>query len=288
MKKLILTLLAAVAVCHAGAQETTLKSSQLQNLTFNYVKPNVDVKLSYPQAIFEGETPIDDSINRTIYQTLGFFSFAPSKIAVTDRSSLEKMVAESVTFLGKRGTGGRQEAIPYSLYSTWQAFSTPEIMSVFIKQYCYSGGAHGMTEGMYLNFDVSTGRLFDLRAELGEDSTKFLGAAIKIFVKENGFSLKSTKAQTGLFYEIADIPLPKQMGFNDKGWVLYYNQYEIAPYSYGPIVIIVPYKLFPPELAVKFIKTNIKSGDNKSYNFDVQKDMQTNAAAPYKRSHKRR
>ena len=61
------------------------------------------------------------------------------------------------------------------------------------------------------------------------------------------------------FFDINDIAPNNNFWMNDKGVHYVYNQYEIAPYSMGPIEITIPFEevlsiIIPESIAGNYIK----------------------------------
>jgi hypothetical protein len=100
-----------------------------------------------------------------------------------------------------------------------EIFSSTELVSIEMHKYLYTGGAHGSGNTFFLNIDPSTGNEIPLEA---------------------------------LFKNRID--LPDSIGLTETNFILFYNQYEIASYSEGPIELKIPmeevkeylnFKVFP-------------------------------------------
>ena len=59
---------------------------------------------------------------------------------------------------------------------------------------------------------------------------------------------------TGFMFDGEAFYLPENIGFTPKGIQLLYNQYEVASYADGPIILTLPYEEVKEYLTVK-IKT---------------------------------
>lgn len=242
-------------------------SLSLKNRMFVLNTKSAEISLSYPQ--IEGSAvlkyPLTDSLNRAVFATLSAKPPVPYKGKVFDAKSLELFCVSISTILAEYGRKASFDPIPFRFYSSWWAFGNKVVVSVFIKQYAYAGGAHGYTTGNFLNFNPMTGEKMDLRQNIA-DTSRLLEIAAEQFCKERRLPQKAVKMRTGLFCELSELPMPKQMGLSEKGLELYYNQYEIAPYSMGPIEITIPYKYFQDILSDKFSVSRMRSGGSKVYN----------------------
>ncbi|MDR2481306.1 MAG: RsiV family protein [Spirochaetaceae bacterium] len=115
-------------------------------------------------------------------------------------------------------------------------------------RYIYTGGAHGSNETEYFVFDTSTMKKIRLNDIIQPNSlTEFKKNAeseLKIkYAANNNIKLQSdtTLSSLGFFENTVELPVenfliaPDGIGF---AW----NPYEIAPYSFGIIKVILPYK----------------------------------------------
>lgn len=108
---------------------------------------------------------------------------------------------------------------------------TPEIISLAMTSYINTGGAHGITNIRFLNFDSVTGKRLD-NQDVITDRVGF-ESVVKTY-----FMDVITKDHN--LFEPDVFILPENIGFNDAGIILLYNQYEIAPYSTGIIEFTIP------------------------------------------------
>ena len=110
-------------------------------------------------------------------------------------------------------------------------FQSPEIISIAITSYVNTGGAHGITNISFLNFNTITGkRIFNSNLFTNE-------AAFKAVAKP--YFQDAIKGDDALF-EPEKFELPANIGYNADGIILMYNTYEIAPYSTGIIDFTIP------------------------------------------------
>ncbi len=155
----------------------------------------------------------------------------------------------------------------YVMYSSWECFMNRYVVTLVQDHFIFTGGAHGMHNVTIDNYLVATGQKFEI-ADYIADTTKFMDAVVKYFCKDRKIKTTAIKAQTGLFYELSDLPMPKLIGLDSKGLRVTYEQYEIAPYAAGVIEVVVPFKELGDLLENDFSKIMVKTGGEKYY-FDT-------------------
>ena len=135
-------------------------------------------------------------------------------------------------------------SVPAMVYSRDMISSvitfSPKFISYQIMTATYNGGAHGMTESHYVNYDFSTGKVLTYDSAFKPDSEAQLLQAIKdnLMTRYNVSSMKELD-QRGIFTD--QIYVSKNFYLQGYDVVFHYNPYDIAPYSEGSIDIRVPY-----------------------------------------------
>lgn len=105
--------------------------------------------------------------------------------------------------------------------------------SIVQQGYMYSGGAHGMTTTIAKTFNLDTGREYKL-ADLfdNEDYEREISAIIRKEIvnrdKQNVYRFTGLQNNQAFF-------------ITKEGLFIYFQQYEIAPYSEGIITFFIPY-----------------------------------------------
>lgn len=110
-------------------------------------------------------------------------------------------------------------------------FQSPELISIAITSYVNTGGAHGITNISFLNFNAITGKRI-LNKDLFTDEAAFKEASQPYF--------KAAIEEDDVLFETDNFQLPANIGYNEEGIILMYNTYEIAPYSTGIIDFTIP------------------------------------------------
>ena len=101
-------------------------------------------------------------------------------------------------------------------------------------------GAHSNTQVAFILANARTGERVGL-AELAADPEAFHAAAEKEFRRSAGMTDNDNDYATkGYWFNDNQFVLPENIGLTPDSVVLYYNAYEIAPYSMGPTTIMLP------------------------------------------------
>ena len=129
---------------------------------------------------------------------------------------------------------------PYEAISTYMVKRENEILSFYIEYYQFTGGAHGLTTRIPYNIDIKTGKelfLKDLFVD-GYDYEKVINKEIKDEINKNPQNYFPGKDGFNGINE-------KQHYFiKDDNIVVYFGQYEIAPYVAGIVEFKIPISLF--------------------------------------------
>lgn len=119
------------------------------------------------------------------------------------------------------------------------SYQSPKFICIELNYYIFTGGAHGFNSTQFLNFDAMSGRLLSEK-----ELFNHLGSLLEIC--EANFRLaflipedRSINA-TGFWFERERFHFPESIGFTKTEMILHYNQYEIASYAEGPIILSIP------------------------------------------------
>lgn len=117
------------------------------------------------------------------------------------------------------------------------------VLSLYFDRYEYTGGAHGMTVRSADTWNLKTGRRIDLSEYFPgrKDYTAYILDAINSQIASN------EKDNSNLYFE--DVNELVKENFNEKnfyvvpeGIVIFFQLYEIAPYSSGIQSFLIPFK----------------------------------------------
>lgn len=132
-------------------------------------------------------------------------------------------------------------------------FENEDVLSIMLDTYIFTGGAHGHSSLRFLNFNKRKNELFE-NWELFKEKNDFEHFAETKFRIQEDIPQNSPINDTGFMFEEERFYLPMNLGFTKKGLQLIYNQYEIASYAEGPIMMTLPYNEID-----KYLKSPIKA-----------------------------
>ena len=131
-----------------------------------------------------------------------------------------------------------------------ELYSSPELVSIEMHQYLYTGGAHGREKTVFMNIDPRTGHKIVSEA-LFKNSLHFNTFTEKKFREAYNILPNESINSTGFWFKNDVFYLPETVGFTKTNCILRYNQYEIANYSEGPIELKIPIDEAKPYLNFK-------------------------------------
>lgn len=165
-----------------------------------------------------------------------------------DESTLKGAVQSFTNSYQKLQKKFEDEVIPWEAEVNAEVvYETESIIGIRLNSYTFTGGAHGYSATILLNFDKFKATEID-NHELFDDLAGFIALAEKRFRKEHKIPAKATINETGFMFNGDSFHLSENMGLTDKGLQLIYNQYEIASYADGPIKMIIPFRIINPFL----------------------------------------
>ena len=138
-------------------------------------------------------------------------------------------------------------------------FEDENILSYSVEHYYYEGGAHGSLSAIYYTIDLN-----NLTTITEENIFKpnfhhlLTERIVENLMKKYDVTTPEDLLNEG-FFDINDIAPNNNFWLNNQGVHYIFNQYEIAPYSMGPIEVTIPYQeiqsiIIPESIAGKQIK----------------------------------
>ncbi|MHA7130237.1 DUF3298 and DUF4163 domain-containing protein [Algoriphagus namhaensis] len=113
------------------------------------------------------------------------------------------------------------------------------IFSVKFEEESYTGGAHGSYSTTFLNFSKKDGSVL-ANEQIIQNKPKLLALAEAAFREKRDIHPDSSLLKAGYWVDQGFF-LPAAMGLSPQGLILYYNSYEIAPYSEGPTELVLTF-----------------------------------------------
>lgn len=128
------------------------------------------------------------------------------------------------------------------------SYENTEILTIKLESYLFTGGAHGYQTTHYLNFNKPEALELDTE-DLFKNLPDFEKYAETKFRTQEGIPDKGDINSTGFMFETGSFYLPQNIGYTQEGIQLFYEQYEIASYADGPIILTFPYSELQKYLA---------------------------------------
>lgn len=254
--KLFLILFFALLFIKCKKDEDSFKHETYTNPNFCMDDVNcLQVKLDILKA--EENHPIKDSINFHIFQMV------KENLDLTEGEQEQENYIDLInTFENYYSEFVKMSRKNDSLASVmnWEAsalvklnYETPYFLNFAIEHYKFTGGAHGYGASQSLIIDAITGRKLNYK-NMFTDINEIKRLAEEKLREKYEIGLGKSFNAVGFFFENDKFSLPENIFFNPNSIVLHYNQYEIAPYAFGPIDIELSNKAIDKYLVTKQFK----------------------------------
>ncbi len=233
MKKLPLILLFLV---------TLLGCENEDKLTFGTIELNGDdcslcpqVEISLPEAL--DETLLAQAINNALREeVISQLSFEEEQ----DIDSIEQAI-RSFTTSFKILKEKFSDEVPWEAQINSDiVYEDQNMLTLIMNSYIFTGGAHGYNSTLLLNFDKIKGVELE-NWELFEDKEGFTLFAESKFRIQEKIPQSENINTTGFMFDGDTFHLSENIGYVPEGIQMIYNQYEVASYADGPIIITIPY-----------------------------------------------
>src|SRR5690554_7689018 len=107
-----------------------------------------------------------------------------------------------------------------------EIYNTPELICFEMRQYLYTGGAHGYGTTTFLNIDPETGNEVSID-NIVNDKKKFIAFAESKFRSQQNIDKDQSINEVGFWFEDDTFYLPETVGFTTDSLIFVYNQYDI-------------------------------------------------------------
>lgn len=112
-------------------------------------------------------------------------------------------------------------------------YNQDNLLCLLLVSESFMGGAHASLNKRYMTFNSEEGKVVDLLNRIG-DKAQFLTLAEQKFRKLKKMPSDADLNAAGYQFPNDQFVLPANIGIDEKGYLLHYNTYEIAPYNMGP------------------------------------------------------
>lgn len=194
------------------------------------------IEVSIPKAI--GNTKLDQVINTALREEIISILKFDDEINV---ATIEEAIASFESENKKL-----KEKFPEET-TQWEAklegevtYEDKHILTIRLNSYLFTGGAHGYSTVRFLNFDKTKAIELE-QSELFKNMASFTEFAETNFRSQENIPNNAPINSTGFMFENDTFYLPENIGYTKEGLQLFYEQYEIASYADGPIIITLAY-----------------------------------------------
>lgn len=186
----------------------------------------ISVELSIPQISGMKSQNLQAALNRKL---------------AAETLNLKKQTVEDARAYYKETRESGDHFMPYEFVSSYSIqFNGNGILSITVENYRYSGGAHGLTDIIPYNFDLKTGQELAL-ADLFPSGFDYPSIIDKQVRQEIATRPEEFFEGSEGFQGIGD---QRPYYIEPGNIVVYFGQYEIAPYSSGIPEFAIPVTLF--------------------------------------------
>lgn len=195
------------------------------------------IKVHYIQAVEKDEksTQINKFIQEGIVKKI-----AANQDDSSNLSNIEEALAFFINDFRKYKEDFGNPLVSYDVDTFMRiSYQSEDFVSLELNYYLFTGGAHGYSGTSYFNFNAKTG--LPLKENLiFTDSEGMLSFCENKFREVYQISEDRSINSSGFWFEGDQFHLPENIGFTESQMILHYNQYEIASYAEGPIVLMIP------------------------------------------------
>lgn len=215
-----------------------------KSLTFETVsfdnktcKDCAEVSVKVPKAL--GNKKIDEAINIAIREEIiSILQYDENVEAISIKSAMESFQSEYDQLRNKFP----EESTPWEASIAGEvSFENEKLITIRLEYYLFTGGAHGYSSVRFLNFEKEKGKELE-NIELFKDLPSFQEMAEAKFRSQENIPLPNSINSTGFMFEGDNFYLPENIGFTKDGLQLFYEQYEVASYADGPIILVLPFE----------------------------------------------
>lgn len=198
--------------------------------------PNFNIQ--YLEAISNGDNAMlfNTLVTNEVTKLLLSFQDTPSDKNINVQDALLFFIDDFRNYENDIGNN----FVPYEADTYMEViYQSPELISIDLNFYFFTGGAHGYGGTRFLNFDAKTGAILTLD-QVFTDIQKIEEITEKMIREQYNIPVSHNINSTGFWFENDTFHLPENIGFTATEVLLIYNQYEIASYAEGAISLSIP------------------------------------------------
>lgn len=211
MKKIVWLSLLSIIILVLISGVAVAENNRMDVFNYNYNSEIIEIDIEIPQ--FKNDFSQADRYNQEFINNGLNFAFELKGLAVRDYESFKD---EDWEFR------------PYNATIRYELQKYGDIISLNFYHYQYTGGAHGLTYKFTYNIDKETGQQLELNDFL--DRTDLTLKDVNNEVQED---IKSNPDDYYSDLDFTGIRKDQDYYLRDSVIVIYFQQYEIAPYAFG-------------------------------------------------------
>lgn len=263
MRKNILVIITSIVLAGLFVISCTKKSSKLEfdNISLNkkiYLFPDndttkpfadVEIELNYPKSFRNKEdlARLQEIFNGTFFneESYGYLSANEALDLYLEKYTEEYREIGNQYYQDMENLEGDNQPswYYYQLHKSNEILYEDEnILSYSVDHATYTGGAHGSLQVLYYTIDLNSLTTITEEDIFTPNYHQFLTTKIiENLMKNYEVNTPEELINEG-FFDVYDIAPNSNFWLNNEGVHYIYNQYEIAPYSMGPIEVTIPYE----------------------------------------------
>ena len=198
-----------------------------------------EVKISFPEITGVPATLNKDLLNKEIQKSILESSLDPEGKTGEVTKACKKFIEDFTDFKKEM----QEEVAAWSVGIDIKIINNDaNYLSLRIDENAYLGGAHLNHYTSFLNYDVITGKVVTLD-KLIKDTGRLKELAEQKFRETKNLSPEKNLSEAGYFFDNGEFTLTENFGISQGKLLLYYNNYEIAPYALGPTLLELPLEM---------------------------------------------
>jgi hypothetical protein len=228
---------------HDSSNKVKLYSSATR--TYKYSDQNcgekacTNISLEYPE--FTGSSDLDHALNEQISLALRG-SISNFVFKSSGEQTLPSLVKNFIAgFNDFKDQFPEVKSIWYVHVKTEIAYQNPDFISIITTTDSYTGGAYSNNEVNYDNFSSYGDRVNDLKFFF-LDKEQLLYTAENEFRNLKNIAKEKSLADAGFSFKNDEFSLSDEFGFTNEGFVVYFNNYEIASFAEGFTELVIPFE----------------------------------------------
>lgn len=200
-------------------------------------KPCAEISFSYPIFTDGPTAALLDTLNRFVIRSMQ--QKEEGEAALSPLEVMQQFIDDSMEFF---------DEVPDYFANHWTVernmdvmYQNPELVTLSLSEYSYTGGAHGLSVVIYSVFDMQSGKPIKLEELFKPGWEESVRAVAEVYFRRvSALSPTDKLDEAGYWFDNNEYQLTDNFGISGSELLFYYNSYEIAPYAMGPTEVAIP------------------------------------------------